>query len=400
MKIEHGFLSTVSERVGGSFYVFDPDVVSGNILRLRDRLRSYHAATEIAYALKANYMPPIGKILAEVGAMGEVVSRLEYDIASHYLPKNRLVFNGPVKRNADLALAIEGGSLINIDSFREIDYLKSLSGLFNHIDIGMRVNPFSGNKKSRFGFGTENGELEEALRQLKKIENVSISGLHCHLSTQDKTVKGHADRIRALLDLRKVLSSRISIDTINIGGGFFGDMPKALASQMKVEPPSLEDYADAIGEALERSGKIDSSFRLIIEPGVSMVANSMLLVAEVIEVRVRDEYRQVLIDTNINNVNPTRSRCIPATYTITARESSFEGVPTQLVGNTCMEHDVILENDMGCVEPGDFIVFENRGAYSINYTPLFITPTPAIVDKNGLLLKCSDSAENIISNYA
>ncbi|WP_458526263.1 alanine racemase [Onishia taeanensis] len=401
MKFNHSFLKSLSERVGGSFYVFDPEIVKENITRLRDRLRSHHPATEVAYALKANYMPPIGKVLAEVEAMGEVVSRFEYDIASHYLPKDRLVFNGPVKRKSDLHLAIESGSLVNIDSFREISHLRSLAGLFSDINIGLRVGMFNGNKKSRFGFGEINGELEKAIHQIKSIDNVSVSGLHCHLSTQDKTAEGHAKRIRDLLHIRETLKPIAKIDTINIGGGLLGDMPQYLASQMELNPPTLEDYADAIGEAIGESvaNGVDPSFRLIIEPGVSMVANCMVLVAEVIEVRERDGFRQVLVDTNINNVNPTRSKYVPSTYVVGARESSSEIHPTRLVGNTCMEHDLIIDNKMECMKEGDFIVFENKGAYSINYTPLFITPTPAIVDKDGFILKRCDSAEEIVSHY-
>ncbi|EWH00869.1 hypothetical protein Q427_17070 [Halomonas sp. BC04] len=127
----------------------------------------------------------------------------------------------------------------------------------------------------------------------------------------------------------------------------------------------------------------------------------MCLVAPVVETRQRRGGWQALLDTGINSLNATRSATRPSLRVVSSSLSAIGDVPRdyRLVGNTCMEHDIICESFMGCLDIGDFVVFENRGAYSLNYTPPFIVPCPAVVDFQGRLLKRAESPDDILASY-
>ncbi|NWN83865.1 MAG: alanine racemase [Halomonas sp.] len=399
---DYTFLSSVSRRVGGAFYLFDAQQFRDNYVDLRDRIRRHWPNTELAYAMKANYMPSIGRLLVELKGWAEVVSTFEYRVARASLPGERIIFNGPIKSEQDLRAALEAGSQINLDSFREILLLEKIATRFERIEVGLRVCFDFPDLASRFGFEVDSGELDEALIALEAIPGVEVVGLHCHATRRPLGVADPVERIERLCGLAERLLPRHPIRTINIGGGLLGDMPTSLKHQFAYSIPSLAEYAEAIGRAFLRCSPA-ASMRLIVEPGTSMVANSMVLIAPVVETRRRRDGWQALLDTSINSLNPTRSGIRPSLRVVSSSPSSSQtgrvARDYRLVGNTCMENDVLCEGVTGPLEAGDFVIFENRGAYSLNYTPPFIVPCPAVVDDQGRLLKRADSAETILASY-
>ncbi len=400
MGSEYTFLSSVFHRVGGAFYLFDAEKFHDNYVGLRDRLRFHWPETDLAYAMKANYMPPIGRLLVELGGWAEVVSSFEYQVAHASLPGDRIIFNGPIKSERDLRDALGAGSQLNLDSFREIQLLKKISPEFGRIEVGLRVCFDFPDLTSRFGFEVESGELERALVALDTIPGVVVSGLHCHATRRPLGVADPVERVERLCQLAGHLLPRYPIRTINIGGGLLGDMPEHLRNQFAYSVPSLAEYADAIGRTFARCSPT-ASMHLIVEPGTSLVANSMSLIAPVVEVRQRRGGWQALLDTSINSLNPTRSSTRPSLKVVSSAppEAGHIARDYRLVGNTCMENDILCESLSGHLEAGDFVVFENRGAYSLNYTPPFIVPCPAVVDCQGRLLKRADSPDNILASY-
>ncbi|MBB3229595.1 alanine racemase [Halomonas stenophila] len=400
MRLDHAWLARLSARLGGSFYVFDEEVFADNYRRLRDGLRREWPRSEVAYAMKANYMPPIGRWLSRHEGLAEVVSRFEYEVARQHLPGRQLIFNGPIKRTADLRRALRDGSQVNLDSFEEVRRLARLAGEFTRVRIGLRLNFPDPELESRFGFEVESGELERVLAALAAIGNVELVSLHCHATCRARGVRDPVERLRRLCELAGELMAEHPLETLNIGGGLLGRMPESLKAQFPFPVPELDEYAAEIGAAMARYAP-SPSLRLVVEPGVSMIADTMVLVAPVMEVRRRRRGWQALLDTNVNGINPTRSDTCPSLRAVTPRRHEAESLRRyRLVGNTCMEHDVICEAfEASRLEAGDFIVAANRGAYSLNYTPPFIVPVPALVDRHGRVLKAADDHHALLAGY-
>lgn len=202
-----------------------------------------------------------------------------------------------------------------------------------------------------------------------------------------------------MIELAEHISPSHPLDFINVGGGFFGEIPASMRDQFPTRIPTFDEYASTIGDIfLQAYGS--QGPRLIIEPGISLVGNTMALVAEVIEVRKRQGIGYALLDTSINVVNPTRSAARRCFSVVHRQAEAVHGRERYvLVGNTCMEHDVIDPEYEGQLQRGDFLVFPNRGAYSNNYTPPFIMPSPAIVSLQGEIIKDRDSVDTVLAPY-
>lgn len=372
-----------------SFFLLNINKLKENYKKIETAFKSRYENFIIGYSYKTNYLPYMCKELSKLGAFAEVVSRLEYDLAIKLGedPK-RIIFNGPLKTKDDIFLALKNNSIVNIDSSYEINYVKEycLQHDKEEVKIGIRVNfdisnygenPLQeGYEISRFGICVENGSFHQALTELKEINNVKIVGLHGHFSTRQRSVKSYSFITKKLCEIAK-LYIKDNLEFIDIGGGFYGELPK----DFHISAPNFDNYAEAICKIMndEFTGYSNKP-TLIIEPGISMVANTFIFVAKVIEVKkVRDKIF-VLVDGSVHNVKPTMHKNNLPMKMIKHDEDERRKMTYNVVGYTCMEKDY-LAHDVVAELPkiGDYLLFENVGAYTIVFNPPFIKERPAII---------------------
>jgi diaminopimelate decarboxylase len=390
-------LESLATAHGTPFYVFYPERFARNVVRLHRSLANYYQNTLLAYAFKANYMPCLGSFLAENGHWGEVVSGMEYDIARTHLPGDRLIFNGPCKTLADVQRALSEKALVNLESFHDLRVITALAPRFSDIEVGVRVTFDIGAGISRFGFDYDNGDFKGAVTSLRNLPNVRLVGLHSHFTTKSRSLEVFEKRVSRMLKIYDSMSSNHDIRFINIGGGFFGPISEDLKKLLGIDPPSFENYARSIGSWFaERFGY--SGPTLVVEPGVSMVADSMVFVVRVVDVKRSRGKRYVTVDGSVNNLFASGSHYQPLFESISACQRM--ATASDVVGYTCMEHDVLLKDADICVAEGDFIVFYNRGAYSNVYKPPFICPAPPILGVDGAVYGRRQTAEDILSTYS
>lgn len=391
--MEYGQLEMLEKELGPSFYVFDVEKLKGNFRKIERAFKSRYGNFIIGYSYKTNYLPYLCKVIDELGGYAEVVSRLEYDLALKIgVDPERIIFNGPVKTYDDIETALNGGSIVNIDSFYEIDYVEAYCEKHKNklAKIGLRANfdlsengesPLQeGYPLSRFGFCEENGDFHYAVEKLGNIENARIAGLHGHFSTRERSVSVYEKIASRLCMLAKQYLPPEQIEYIDIGGGIYGELPP----NFPVKAPSFDDYAEAVCSVLNDEfppgGK--KPF-LILEPGMAMVANTFSFAAKVIETKRVRGTNFVVVDGSVHNVKPTmHKRNLP--MVLVKKAPPFRGVGAyHVVGYTCMEKDYIAEEVFGEMpERGDFLMFENTGAYTIVFNPPFIKERPAIVAKH------------------
>ena len=97
----------------------------------------------IGYSYKTNYVPSLLKEMSKLVAYAEVVSKIVYDLALKIGVKpHNIIFNGPLKTYEDIALALEGNSIINLDSLYEIEYVRiyGLNNLEDQYSAGFHEN--------------------------------------------------------------------------------------------------------------------------------------------------------------------------------------------------------------------------------------------------------------------
>jgi diaminopimelate decarboxylase len=157
-------------------------------------------------------------------------------------------------------------------------------------------------------------------------------------------------------------------------------MTPEMRAQFDYDPPSFQDYGQVVGEIFRDHFTVEGP-RLLLEPGMAVVADCMKFVVEVMELKTVDDKDFVVANGSTYNIRPTFSHVnLPIEiFTPTPSQSPSSAAPADVVGYTCMEVDVLHRDLNLAVKPGDFIVFSNVGAYTVVLLPPFIRAAPAIV---------------------
>jgi len=387
--LEYTEICKIGEENGSSFYILMINKLRENYQKIKTAFKSRYPNFIIGYSYKTNYLPYLCKELSALGAYAEVVSRLEYDLAIKLgVDPKKIIFNGPLKSSEDIHYALKNRSIVNIDSIYEIEYVRDycLQNQEDEFKIGIRLNfdisedgesvLQEGYEISRFGICVENGSLQTALNELKKIKNLRVVGLHGHFSTRNRSVNSYKMITQNLCEIAKATVAE-ELEYIDIGGGIYGEIPKSF----NMNTPTFDEYAEAICTIMNDEFKgFTNKPLLILEPGNSMVANTFNFVAKVIEVKKVKDKNFVLVDGSVHNIKPTMHKHNLPMEIIRQVEDENVKQLFNIVGYTCMEKDY-LAHEVSDKLPiiGDYIIFENVGAYTIVFNPPFIKERPAII---------------------
>lgn len=366
-------------------FVFDEVELTDNFRAFSEALRTHWSPdSEVAYSIKTNPLPWVLDKARECGCMAEAVSDEEYKLAlSRGFEPQRIIFNGPIKGRTRFAEALEQGSLVNLDSARELRWLAEIAPASGKpLNIGLRVNidleahcpgqTLTGGAGGRFGYCYENGELRRAIDTACALgPQVRIAGLHMHVTTRSRTVEVY----RTLAHYAALIASEygLNLDFVDIGGGFFGGG--------EANHGAYDAYACAIAEELK--GTFDPQrTRLLVEPGGAVVCTPGRYVGRVLDVKDTTHDRFVTTDLSRINIDHEMKKTAYAHRVLRAcPEAPERHLPRQVMcGYTCMESDrlCILENELELAE-GDIVTIKNAGAYSMSFTPgFFIRYAPKV----------------------
>ena len=115
-------------------FVLDVMELQQSINGYYEALRSNFSKTIIGYSVKTNSLPYCLCKAKDFGVYAEVVSHDEYELAILCgFPIYKIIYNGPMKSKETFIQAIEGGALVNIETKRELEWLKDLNLSLIHI---------------------------------------------------------------------------------------------------------------------------------------------------------------------------------------------------------------------------------------------------------------------------
>ncbi len=387
------------------YYLFFADEFIANYHDLLSCFRAIYPDYQIAYSFKTNYTPAVCRIILKLNGYAEVVSDMEYRLARKIgFPADRIVYNGPGKE-ACLEECILGNGLLNIDHFREVERVCALADKVKDrtIFVGIRVNFDIGNGlHSRFGIDAFNGDLENALAQLKK-HSVNVRGLHFHIS-RARDRQAWARRIAVILDIadRMEMLQQNHLDYIDIGSGMFGKLGNDLKKQF-TNIPSYQDYAEIVAGAMEKHYRQRKKKPILFtEPGTTLISAYFSLFTKVLDIKtIRNKYF-ALMDCSYQNIGELCAlKKVPIVKINHAgNEQHYDSV--DLVGYTCLEQDVIYQDYSGKLGIGDILEVGNTGGYSIVEKPPFIHPDiPVYMQENGRItcIKRAQTMEDIFLPY-
>ncbi|HOI13969.1 MAG TPA: diaminopimelate decarboxylase [Methanoculleus sp.] len=360
----------LAERFGTPLYVTSEDRIRENFQRLSGALTAHYPKVRILYAAKANGNLAVFRTLASMGAGADVFSAGEVALAlAAGMRPESLLFNGSSKTPADLALAVEKGIRISVDSPDELRQLDCAAGEAGKtVDIAFRVNPAievpthpkiaTGLATSKFGIPA--GQILDAYKEALSLEHVNPVGIHCHIGSQILAVEPFAREVEVLIDVaRDLIDIGVRPSFIDIGGGL--GIPYRRETD---RAPTPEEYAGAVMPVFLQGIKaLGIEPELWVEPGRWLVGDSTILLTRVNSVKTAHK-TFANVDAGFNLlVRPTMYDSYHEV--VAANRADAPAVREYSVTGPICETGDILAKDRMLPElaAGDLIAVLDAGAY-------------------------------------
>lgn len=386
-------------------FILDKEELERSVKGYQEALKSNFKRSIVGYSVKTNSVPACMKLAGEMGAYAEVVSHDEWELARLCgFHRQHIVYNGPMKSKSTFLDAVEHGAIVNIETKRELEWLKELDAQvpdgIKKYKVGIRLNinisyvspedADGDNDNSRFGFSDETTEFEDAIAMISKMPNVKLAGLHIHRTAHSRSIRFYKQSIE--FACKTIEKYGLKLDYLDVGGGYFGIFPNK---------PTYQEYSDAFCEVLTSHGLQDLC--VIVEPGNALVASSFAFLSEVIDVKhVEDDLWFATTDGSRNDLDPFFKKSGYLSEVLYALGTPV--VKEQIVsGCTCLEYDRMFTlTDKPLLSVGDRIYYRNVGAYTMCLSPMFIRYIPNIyLKKDGTYILVREkwtAKEHIINN--
>lgn len=363
------------------FFLTDQSIVKNRLNRLKKVLQKQWGPSAVAFSFKTNTAVAKARVLTKADVWAEVVSTREYAIARQLgFRGDRIVFNGPVKKDSDLQTAVRNGSIIHLDNDDELARFMLIARRSNKpVSAGLRVHgKIEGLDESRFGFSIENGDAKGAVQKISSVSAIRLQSLHMHIGTDidNKTMYAEAaSKLGWFCRMSEGMTGR-RVHSVDIGGGF----PSSSLAPFGREdwaPESIETYIETIAVGLKKHLSARVSRRLIVEPGRYLVDDAIVYVTRVHDQSMKGRLQKILTDGAVTMLPLVYYRPqIVRVFDSTLEEKTSPSAPSIIYGGSCKEDDVMHENSLPLVETGDYVVYYCVGAYNQSMGSDFIFGTP------------------------
>tara|TARA_B110001454_G_C12723278_1_gene436242 strand:- start:37859 stop:39061 length:1203 start_codon:yes stop_codon:yes gene_type:complete len=387
----------LSERAySGPFYVMDSSMIESRATEFKKSF-SLFPSVSFFYSYKTNSLKDVAQKMKSLGYGAQVVSgdELECALLDGHLGKN-IVFDGPVKKESEIRLAIENGVTIQLDSFFEWQEIKRLfPDRLKEIKLGLRLaHVFEKNQISRFGFNSE--EFHLVYEDIYKSGAV-VSGVHFHVGSNLTHIESYLIELDRYVDvIKKVVRGKTDgMPWINLGGGF-----PALSNREGKALPDFTQWSLRLLTHLTSKGLNPNSFTLALEPGRNFVEDAGYLFCQVVTLKHRAGENILVLDTGLNHVHSFHSwqhRIFPLQHKTSGAEKIYK-----VYGSNYFESDLFhLGLPVVDAEPGDWFVITNVGGYDIPSINPWTRKHPAIYFyENNRLCVCRRGSSELSSRVS
>jgi diaminopimelate decarboxylase len=380
-------LLRLAARVGRTpFFAYDRRQIEERIRELRTFLPTQ---IKLHYAMKANPMPALVCHMASLVDGIDVASGAELKVALDAgVGPHDISFAGPGKRRHELAQAVAAGVLLNVESFREVRELESISAdMGAAARVAVRVNPDFELKSSgmKMGggarqFGVDAEQVPELLAEIGR-RKLEFEGFHLFAGSQNLSSDAICEAQQRSVDLalRLATDAPAPVKVLNIGGGFGipyfpGDRPLDLAPIGR----NLHQLVARVENALPGS-------ELVIELGRFLVGEAGIYVCRVLDRKVSRGQVFLIVDGGMHHhlaASGNFGQVIRKNYPVLVgnRVRGERREISSVVGPLCTPLDLLADRmEMAEAQPGDLIVVLQSGAYGASASPqTFLSHPPAV----------------------
>ncbi|KIX00407.1 uncharacterized protein Z518_10546 [Rhinocladiella mackenziei CBS 650.93] len=338
-----------------AFYVAD----LGEVYRQHLRWKLNLGRIKPFYAVKCNPDREVLRLLAKLGTGFDCASRAEIDLVLGLgVPPSRIIYAQPCKTKSYLRHARKVGvTQMTVDN---TDELRKIKECYPDAELVLRILTDDSASLCRFSakYGASLDDAQELLRLAKKLE-LNLIGVSFHVGSGASDPNSFG---KAVKDARIVFdqASELGLDLkmLDVGGGFVDE--------------TFEMFAHNLNEALEEH--FPPHIRIIGEPGRYYASNAFTLATNIIarrEVAIDPQggkgYMLYLNDGvygNFSNIIFDHQHPVP--QVLSAASADEKLVEYSIWGPTCDGIDVISDRYFlpGVLDIGDWLFFENMGAYT------------------------------------
>lgn len=363
----------LAHRYGTPLYVYSRDAFVKRFCAIRDAFSALNP--RVCYSIKSCHNIHILRLLREQGASFDAVSIGEVirAIRSGADPAD-IDFAGVGKTDDELREALRlGVGWFNVESPAELERLAALA---DHLkvtaqaalrvmpDVDARTHPYITTGVQVNKFGVELNQARALFTKYAHHQRLKLSGVHMHIGSLVRSPDPYAEAIQKVLALiDEVQAGGVTIDSINIGGGF------AIAYDDK-PVPAVDDYAARIVPLLA-----ERSLQVHLEPGRCIAADSGVLLTRITYVKEQCGRTFLITDAGMTDllrpalygayhfiwpVRPGKSFIPPD-----RSQHQLSGTsPMDVVGPICESSDFFAKDrHLPPCQAGDVLCVHSSGAY-------------------------------------
>lgn len=340
------------------------------------RMKSLCSYADIFYAVKACPLDEIVSMLDKEQSNFDIASRYELDmvLALGVDPK-RLLYGNTIKKAEDIAYFYEKGVRYYASDCEED--VRKIAANAPASNVYFRVllpHSDSADWPLSRKFGCSSSMVLDLIGLAKALKLNPI-GVSFHVGSQQRNLEIWDQALKTTREIFDL--SPVELDFIDMGGG--------LPAQYSYPVDSLETYAKTIKSYIDKyfSGR---KIRFIMEPGRSLVGDSGVLAATVVQTSrkdSKDDVRWVYIDAGkFNGMVETIDESIKYSAYFPGRDENSPTGPVILAGPTCDSMDIMYENykmQMPLdLKAGERVYFLAAGAYTASYASVCFNGFPPI----------------------
>ena len=346
----------IVKEFGTPVYVYDVALIRQRARSFKEAFHKNGIKAQVSFASKAFSSVAMVQLAEEEGLSLDVVSGGElYTAIAADFPMERVHFHGNNKSREELTMALEYKiGYVVVDNFYELELLEQLCAEKQQkMSVVIRITPgieahthdyiLTGQEDSKFGFGLQNGQAEEALSKIIHSTWLIPSGIHCHIGSQIFETTGFILAVQKIFQTLSQWKTTFSFqpEILNLGGGF------GIRYTDEDDPKPADDYvteiiAEVKKQAKEYSMKVPE---IGIEPGRSLVGDAGITLYKIgSKKEVPNVRKYIAIDGGMTD------NLRPALY-----QAKYEAV----LANKPLEKTTEVVSIAGkCCESGDMLIWD------------------------------------------
>lgn len=355
----------------------------------------------VCYAVKANSTLAVLGLLTKAGAGFDIVSGGElFRVIKAGGDPATVVFSGVGKTADEVEYALEQGihgfnceseaELALVDALAARRRVKARAAVRVNPDVDALTHPYVSTGLRENKFGVDITEVEELYERARKLNNLELEGVSCHIGSQLLDTDPMIEAVDKMLALVERLRARgMAIRMIDLGGGL--GVPYRPGEQA----PEIRGFMAQVRKKVE-----GTDLFVMVEPGRSIAGEAGMLVTRVLYRKCSSTKEFVVVDAAMNDlIRPSLYRSHHEI--IPLRQVARGTILADVVGPVCESGDFLArDRELVNVLPGDLLAVATTGSYafvaSSNYNSRVRPPEVLVEGAGWRVIRARETYDDLV----